>query len=103
MKLSENQNKQTFEKNFHSTANAIIFFVKVSVVAINYLKAIHCVTLVFSCLIVTAEKYEKDAKKYWDLFYKRHQDRVSSLLLFFIVSFFVSFKLFSIARTKLAL
>ncbi|KAM0043139.1 putative methyltransferase [Helianthus debilis subsp. tardiflorus] len=21
------------------------------------------------------EKYEKDAKKYWDIFYKRHQDR----------------------------
>lgn len=23
-----------------------------------------------------AEKYERDAKKYWDIFYKRHQDRV---------------------------
>ena len=23
------------------------------------------------------EKYEKDAKKYWDVFYKRHQDKVS--------------------------
>lgn len=26
-----------------------------------------------------AEKYERDAKKYWDVFYKRHQDKVSSL------------------------
>jgi hypothetical protein len=22
------------------------------------------------------EKYEREAKKYWDIFYKRHQDRV---------------------------
>lgn len=26
--------------------------------------------------ICLAEKYEREAKKYWDIFYKRHQDRV---------------------------
>lgn len=26
-----------------------------------------------------AEKYERDAKKYWDIFYKRHEDRVRFL------------------------
>ena len=33
-----------------------------------------------------ADKYERDAKKYWDIFYKRHQDKVSSLI-FVICSF----------------
>lgn len=26
---------------------------------------------------VWADKYERDAKKYWDIFYKRHENRVS--------------------------
>ena len=27
-------------------------------------------------LFCVLEKYERDAKKYWDVFYKRHQDKV---------------------------
>jgi len=23
-----------------------------------------------------AEKYERDARRYWDIFYKRHEDKV---------------------------
>jgi methyltransferase-like protein 6 len=26
-----------------------------------------------------AEKYERDARRYWDIFYKRHEDKVSLL------------------------
>jgi methyltransferase-like protein 6 len=28
------------------------------------------------CFLV-AEKYEREAKRYWDVFYKRHKDKVS--------------------------
>ena len=31
-----------------------------------------------------AEKYEREAKKYWDIFYKRHQDRVIPILYLLI-------------------
>lgn len=31
-----------------------------------------------------ADKYEKDARKYWDIFYKRHQDKVLTLILFLV-------------------
>lgn len=30
-----------------------------------------------SWFLFSTDKYERDAKKYWDVFYKRHQDRVS--------------------------
>jgi hypothetical protein len=30
-----------------------------------------------------AEKYERDARRYWDIFYKRHEDKVT-LLPFFL-------------------
>lgn len=30
------------------------------------------------------DKYEKDAKKYWDIFYKRHQDKVT--FLFYLIN-----------------
>lgn len=30
-------------------------------------------------------KYEKDAKKYWDVFYKRHQDRVGFAFPFIVI------------------
>lgn len=33
----------------------------------------------FFLFFIFAEKYERDAKKYWDMFYKRHQDKVWKL------------------------
>lgn len=38
-----------------------------------------CVFCWFAYGVCCADKYEKDAKKYWDIFYKRHQDKVSYL------------------------
>lgn len=32
--------------------------------------------IIFNVYFCMAEKYEREAKKYWDNFYKRHQDRV---------------------------
>jgi hypothetical protein len=29
-----------------------------------------------------AEKYERDAKRYWDIFYKRHEDKVAFSTMF---------------------
>lgn len=34
------------------------------------------------CVFFLAEKYEREAKKYWDIFYKRHQDKVGFPLSF---------------------
>lgn len=35
--------------------------------------------LIFIVINFCAEKYEREAKKYWDVFYKRHADRVRFL------------------------
>lgn len=42
---------------------------------------IYFLNTIFSLLFlnIVAEKYEREAKKYWDSFYKRHQDKVSFL------------------------
>lgn len=41
----------------------------------------------YSVVSYLSEKYERDAKKYWDIFYKHHGDRVS---LFFSVYIFLN-------------
>lgn len=37
------------------------------------------------------EKYERDAKRYWDIFYKRHQDKVHTFCFMHFASLSFSF------------
>jgi hypothetical protein len=36
------------------------------------------------CFLADAEKYERDARRYWDIFYKRHEDKVAILAPLFV-------------------
>jgi predicted PolB exonuclease-like 3'-5' exonuclease len=36
------------------------------------------------CFFADAEKYERDARRYWDIFYKRHEDKVAILAPLFV-------------------
>ena len=43
-----------------------------------------CKSLIFKKgFFFLAEKYEREAKRYWDVFYKRHQDKVSFSIVFY--------------------
>ena len=58
---------------------ALSFFFFLSAQFLAYINSIHVPLNTMFCF---TDKYERDAKKYWDQFYRRHQDRVSSLAIF---------------------